>query len=278
MSESAPGRASSDSTDAGKELTECPTCGRDDFKSERGIKQHHARAHDESISGELVECETCSKEYREIPARIERAENNFCSVECRSEWQKIAQTGENNPAYSGGEYVECAYCNDEFWLNPCNDYEYCSHSCAVKSREWNRDNHPNYNSVVIECDYCSDTLERIKSRVDEFERQFCDDECKGKWYSENLNGEDHPLYEGGEIRYGKGWKKARELALGRDNHSCQVCGVGRDNSDSVIDVHHIKPVRGFDKPNEAHNLLNVVTLCRSCHRMWEGIPLRPDTR
>jgi len=35
------------------------------------------------------------------------------------------------------------------------------------------------------------------------------------------------------------------------------------------DVHHIKPFRTFDEPTEAHDLDNLIALCRSCHRNAE---------
>jgi len=42
-------------------------------------------------------------------------------------------------------------------------------------------------------------------------------------------------------------------------------GIGREP-----DIHHIKPVREFDDPADAHQLDNVVCLCRSCHRTVES--------
>lgn len=43
------------------------------------------------------------------------------------------------------------------------------------------------------------------------------------------------------------------------------------------DVHHIKPVRDFDEPQEAHEMTNLITLCKRCHTSaeWGTIPT-PD--
>jgi hypothetical protein len=43
------------------------------------------------------------------------------------------------------------------------------------------------------------------------------------------------------------------------NHVCQCCGLHQDNSQFVLDVHHID----YDKNN--CNEDNLVTLCRVCH-------------
>jgi predicted HNH restriction endonuclease len=43
-----------------------------------------------------------------------------------------------------------------------------------------------------------------------------------------------------------------------------------------LEVHHLTPVREFDDPLDAHDLSNLVTLCRPCHKELENMPL--DTR
>ncbi|WP_306438828.1 HNH endonuclease [Natronococcus pandeyae] len=35
------------------------------------------------------------------------------------------------------------------------------------------------------------------------------------------------------------------------------------------DVHHITPVREFENPQRAHTVDNLISLCRSCHRLAE---------
>jgi predicted HNH restriction endonuclease len=48
---------------------------------------------------------------------------------------------------------------------------------------------------------------------------------------------------------------------------CQKCGS--DGSDRLLDVHHIDPIRTFEKPEEANTMDNLILLCRSCHRAVE---------
>lgn len=76
-------------------------------------------------------------------------------------------------------------------------------------------------------------------------------------------------------RYGSNWRSARLEALDRDRWRCQDCGV--ENGEYVaetgksLDVHHIIPIREFDNAEEANFLLNLVTLCESCHKKWEPV-------
>jgi len=45
------------------QMTECPTCDRDGFKNEHGVKMHRVQVHDEFVA-EKIECEWCGSEYR----------------------------------------------------------------------------------------------------------------------------------------------------------------------------------------------------------------------
>ena len=69
---------------------------------------------------------------------------------------------------------------------------------------------------------------------------------------------------------GKAWREGRKQTLHRDNHQCQDCG-SREN----IHVHHIKRPEEFNDPDAAHHPSNLVSLCKYCHKSWEGIEARP---
>lgn len=76
-----------------------------------------------------------------------------------------------------------------------------------------------------------------------------------------------PVAAGGRARrpdYGPTWPAARAAALARDGHRCRVCGATRD-----LHVHHLRPVRLFAHPADAHRPDNLVTLCARCHRRAE---------
>jgi predicted HNH restriction endonuclease len=44
-----------------------------------------------------------------------------------------------------------------------------------------------------------------------------------------------------------------------------------------LHVHHIIPARQFKNAQRRNRTDNLITFCVSCHRRWEGIPLKPDT-
>ncbi|MFQ3318854.1 MAG: 5-methylcytosine-specific restriction endonuclease McrA [Natronomonas sp.] len=86
--------------------------------------------------------------------------------------------------------------------------------------------------------------------------------------SDASTGENNSNWQGGySPRYGSGWSIARRWALKRDE-VCQHCAD--DGSEYRLEVHHIIPVREFREAStadvsDAHDLANLVTLCKRCH-------------
>jgi transposase len=91
-------------------------------------------------------------------------------------------------------------------------------------------------------------------------------------------GELNHQWKGGVSQhYGATWPDKRREARERDNHECQRCGMSaeihRESHNETLQVHHIRPFREFDDPEDAHQLENPITLCRECHCKWEGLPI-----
>lgn len=83
-----------------------------------------------------------------------------------------------------------------------------------------------------------------------------------------------------EVAYGSGWKGAREAVVARDV-VCQQCGA--DETDRILHVHHIIPLRLFRHSDElsfedAHQEGNLILLCQSCHVRveWGDLEVKPD--
>ncbi|MEM7348373.1 MAG: Zn-binding domain-containing protein, partial [Chloroflexota bacterium] len=67
--------------------------------------------------------------------------------------------------------------------------------------------------------------------------------------------------------YGPNWQKQRNKARARDGYRCQICGTPEQGRSH--DVHHKVPFRTFTTYQEANQLSNLTTLCRSCHHRAE---------
>jgi len=82
----------------------------------------------------------------------------------------------------------------------------------------------------------------------------------------------HHNWKNGIRDYLGNWDAQRRKAIERDGRRCQSCGINQSNTSSELelDVHHHKPYASFDDPEEANRLENLITLCRYCHRKYEG--------
>ena len=170
----------------------CPTCGKNDFNSEHGLKIHHTTVHnDRSLTlGERVEfaCERCGSTEQLPPDEAKR--RRFCSDSCKNEWQSEAYTDEGGPGWNGGKAtIACSYCGatEERFPSHINEINFCSDSCESDWKSENRvgENHPNYSRVPAECAWCDAELSRPRWRVKKFEHQLCNKDCKGDYYSAN---------------------------------------------------------------------------------------------
>lgn len=90
-----------------------------------------------------------------------------------------------------------------------------------------------------------------------------------------------------DVGYGSMWPRRREEAMERDGNKCVSCPTTLEQHleehGRTLHVHHIRPFRKFVEDGvpdyeAAHDLNNLMTVCVTCHRKWEGIPLRPHTQ
>lgn len=121
-------------------MTECPTCGRDDFSSKRGMKVHHKRSHGESISGDVFNCSYCGEESRTKPYKLDKFENNFCSKDCKYKHLSENKSGEDHHQYDRVG-VECNNCGNIVEKRPSViSRGHKSHFCNLECRnEYYRD-------------------------------------------------------------------------------------------------------------------------------------------
>lgn len=135
----------------------------------------------------------------------------------------------------------------------------CSRSCSYELR-FSHLRKPLVDLVCLGCDKPF-TRRPCQAFSKSGKGKYCTRSCR----DEHRAGSLHPQYIGSDRWYrGPNWKTQRRKARLRDHSICQVCSnIGRD-------VHHIVPFRCFTDFREANDLKNLITLCRSCHRLAEA--------
>ncbi len=201
-----------------------------------------------------VKCSNCSKNMERFQCLVARNKTGlwFCSYDCQKEYRK-----QNAKAPT----LTCSVCQKEFTVKPyrLNKKQKsitCSRECKTSALGWGK--------KTVGCDWCGKSMTRRNSFISE--RNFCNRTCMGNWQSVNILGESSPSWRGGwPGYYGKDWAAMNRAAKKRDNHTCQGCEKPQSDLDHTLEVHHLRPVRLFKKPNDANRLDNLITLCRDCH-------------
>lgn len=227
-----------------QERTECPTCG-ESYASEHGVKIHHKKIHGESIASYTNECNWCGLEFTISEAREHK---EYCSDECRTEFQSDRISGENHHHWTDPDPVACEQCGELFDPQTGNPNRFCSRTCNA---EWQSE-------------------------------AFGNDD----WHLTGLTGPDHPAYKGHVDYYGPNWPEQSSKARERDGYQCVACPMTQGEHLPLygckLHVHHIVRKEAFRNDDgtldytEANDLSNLITLCRVCHPKWESIPLRPQ--
>jgi len=205
-----------------------------------------------------LSCDYCGDEFEKYPSEI-NDEENYCSKKCY-------QT-----SVDAKETCKCNNCGEKFQETTSRIKQGRGKFCSIECK------HESGQEEVV-CDYCGEKTTKPQSFVNMHEKNFCDKECEANWTSENNRGKDHPNWKEKSLPknadYGYNWAKMRERTLERDNHMCKICGKTEEEIGRKPSVHHIKPLRTFDKPEEANYLDNLVALCKEHHRELEQQPVK----
>jgi uncharacterized C2H2 Zn-finger protein len=202
----------------------------------------------ESGDGEQHECPTCSR--------------NFNSARGMKIHHKQAH-GQSIAKHAHGK-VECPTCGDMFAQERfMSSHHKQAHGESVAG-------------VEVKCAYCGNPTTKIPARIRACDRDFCGVRCRAAWQAQQTGADTNNWRGGFDHGYGYAWGHQREKALERDGRQCVVCGRGKEDIGREPDVHHIVRKGDFDDPETAHELDNLVMLCREHHHEWEGIPLRPQ--
>jgi len=229
---------------------QCPTCG-NELDTEQGMRQHHTKVHGEPLPNRT--CKGCETDFYDPKAR-----RKYCD-DCNP------NAGEHNGNWKGGkETTTCKLCESSFEYYPSNKPGVYCPDCVDTAEEFLGTPYYEYHDierVKRVCELCGRIMTVLKSRAERETVRFCSNNCLHLWLSDRWGKTEN--------QYNGRWRSVRRAALERDDHTCQRCGITREEIGHEPDVHHIKPVREFADPQLAHTLDNVICLCRSCHRYAE---------
>ena len=86
-----------------------------------------------------------------------------------------------------------------------------------------------------------------------------------------MRGDKNPAWRGGhEPYYGTDWKNIAEEIRKRDKFQCLRCNIPQTMLQKKLHVHHIKPLRDFNRDYQMANVSeNLMSLCPRCHKFLE---------
>lgn len=219
------------------------------------------------LTGQQHACEQCGSAVYRSPAQSARVKHIFCSDVCKFAFRRGKKlphwSRAGHPRWIGSKY--CKTCGVELFDRQQRQTLNCrSESCLHAAKARNKSGSKNGRWLGGDYPNCKQCGKEIVSK-DRLTRTFCSRKCVGQWQSKHLAGPNSPIWKGPGNRanetYSPEWSpRLRRQIRDRDNFSCQNCGKARHN----VDIHHIDGDKWNCDP------LNLICLCRSCHRYITG--------
>lgn len=226
-------------TDAEKENTQCPTCDRDDFVDEAGMKRHHTMTHGESIAYKMETCDYCGDKFEILKCKDRR----FCKDECYFKEKSDNMKGEGNFNWKGAERVilPCGNCGREYSLTmhqaekkAWSPLAYCSSCKSDWASQWGSKNHEEMKEEYgMKTDYkqkVEDAIDKVHER-DGYQCVICD--LSNKKHIEKFGMKLHAHHIGG-----------REQYLDKENKTVDNGIYKKENMITLCVNHHSSVERG----------------------------------
>lgn len=238
----------------------CETCGKSFWLPPSAPKYFACRFCSRECAGNAeahvwLICDHCGISFSIPPSRLDSA--RYCSAECK-------QLHEQDRV----ELV-CQQCGQTYEVQHArkDESKFCSLDCRIAYYESHKS--PLYDQIEVVCEWCGSTYNVKPGKVES--TRFCSRECLYAGHSEAMSGENHPNWKGGPLKtYGGNWLHQRRRAVERDGE-CRACGSLNSPNGQGLDVHHIIPIREFDGNwRLANRLVNLISLCRTCHAAIES--------
>lgn len=237
-------------------------------------------------------CEQCGKvtECQPYLAKGKR----FCGMECSSASQRkrlskpCARCGKmieyapwredviycSRACHNPKAYITCEQCGKQKKVSPSGigGRNFCSRRCSGKWGHAHEMPGIRQKRTTLHCDTCGKEFDRQNNAVGK--NNYCSEQCFYIAHQTTMAGERNPAWRGGfDPYYGSNWNQQRRRARARDNHKCVRCGISEDTLHCKLHVHHIMPLRTFNRDFRQSNALsNLISLCPSCHKHIEWHP------
>jgi len=203
----------------------------------------------------------------------------YCGKTFRSNGKNATSCGKRDKLHRPDEKhkmvdVVCGYCGKIF-QKPAGAYKAAVRDgknqgcCQLHTHVLNG------STLSLTCSECGKIFTRAKSlHVEGQKHVFCSKECQDKNIDYILRGEEHYRYIDGKSSNwrGFGWTPIRKHVRERDNNTCYLCGITKDELGHELDVHHLVRFEDFEDPDEANDYANLISLCPSCHHSEEINP------
>ncbi len=232
-------------------------------------------------------CMFCGKLF--IPSKYQIIKGNplVCSISCRNKLN-------GNVRLKKVERI-CKFCGGKFYIKLSRAIngrgKYCSKNCYSRSVAIDMDKVISLKNRVNSIKELASNIgchgvtlsKKLKKANIKIKHKLTEEHkakisCIGRKHTDETKlkiklaqlGEKGHNWKGGKsssIRFQSPWKTNRKIAITRDNNTCQYCNA---NNKKSLDVHHKKPFRFFRNPIDAHDIDNLITLCRQCHFQYEA--------
>jgi 5-methylcytosine-specific restriction endonuclease McrA len=263
---------------------QCQSCGKPKGILERKPEVIKIDKDQKFIKNNLVSvCIECKRKFQYKPKKLKLFKNTDTTIEtdmyicphknCPEDdpesWFEMERGMHVHHKLSHGESLvkeeaECVNCKTSFKYYPSDKKgKYCKECVQDEDVIWSPGG--KMNRITVDCKNCGKAKKVQLYTYKRYDNHFCNSDCISEW----RRGENHHQYLGQDNDYGQSWCRIRRKRREKDNYTCQRCGETKEEIGRNPDVHHIIPVREFDNPEDAHYIDNLVSLCRSCHRLVE---------
>ena len=240
------------------------------YKDESWLRETY-KDHSMQEMADMIDCSTATLHTYMNKFGIERPDKNTAKggKHTDKEWLRQKYVDEELSQKEVANIADVGKGTIKYWLDK-HDIEIRSKSDAAKIRA---ERYPHTHGTEHIRDYCwwHTANEEDRKEFREHLSKIRMGENNPMW---GKTGPDHHRWKPDKAPHrfysSKKWQETREKVLERDNHQCQACG-----KETKLHVHHITPISAGGPRFETNNL---VTLCMSHHKEWEGLYLRPDTR